>query len=96
MLSTCDKFYSSFQCLLIRFAVTRQVLFTNVISSLTTFRTQFFFSFKAFDTVILVKGEQLLTVLIFTKKNNKQKFHCLLPYLQRAGALLIFQCIINI
>ena len=49
------------------------------------------FSFEAFDTVILVKGEQPLTVLIFTKKNNKQKFHCLLPYSQRAGAPLIFQ-----
>ena len=53
---------------LIRFAVSRQALFTNVISSRTTSQTQFCFSFEAFDTVILVKGEQPLTVLIFTKK----------------------------
>ena len=56
------------------------------------FGHNFVFSLEAFDTVILVKEEQPLTVLIFTKKNNKQKFHCLLPYLQRAGAPLIFQC----
>ena len=34
-------------------------------------------------------------VLIFTKKNNKQKFYCLLPYLQRAACPVNISVLFN-